>query len=362
MKKITAAILLSPLLAHGATGIPSDPTTAQACYQNLAPASSKDDLLGAIACLKNNPFAGETTLKEFQQSQTALLTKFQQSSSDADVRAALAELAAQKAQRLYISYQARGQKREVFVVDKVWLGGDRPSPALDIFALRPEFIHTSAIFGKDKHVPLQDVRAFSYQERGVKGIGQFATILTDKRQIVDEKYQGGYSLKVFDLADESKWAAIIAFSGTSYQAYPPNKGQNDRIALDQPSLAGFDVTFLTEDEARQRIAKVEQLMQAEEAARDKQARAANEKAQLQMQKKAQTVAEMAKAQRGSEDSCKRTDLNGYVVKYDPDFVEINCQFGGVVELTDLKSAGWLVINKTKDKDGVVTDYYIRKAR
>jgi len=366
LKKITGAILLLPLLASGATGVPSDPKTAQACYQNLPAAGAKEDVLKAIACLKDNPFAGEATLRDFQKSHGALLEKLQQASADGEVKAALTGLAAQKAKRLYISYQSRGRDAAVFVVDRIQLGGERPSPVLDFNALNISFTHTSAIFGKDKQVPLRDVRAFSYEAAGNPGIGRFTTVFTDKRQVADDSYQGHYPLIAYDPEDRSYWAALLSLAGTSYQVSPPRKNENDRISLKQEDLDGYQLTFLGEEEAKQRIADIEQKINVDRNARAQAEQAAREKAkaqeQIYMQKKAQALAEMAKVPRGTEDSCKRTDLGGYVVKYDPDSVQINCQFGGVIQLEDLKSAGWLVVNKTKDKDGVVTDYYIRKAR
>lgn len=361
LKKVTAALLLLPLFAHAKANYPNDPETARACYKNLTATSSRDEVLGTIACLKNNPFAGEETLKEFRQAQGAVLARFQQAPGDSGMTAALADLDARKAHRVYLSYRSRNQER-VFIVDKALLG-DRPLAAADIEALDVQFIHTSAIFSKDKRVPLRDVKAFSYQEAArTQGIGDFKTRFADNSLVTDGSYQGRYPMKVYDVADESQWIAITALAGTSYQVSPSRKNQNDRIAVDQNSLSGVEITFLSEDEAKQRIAKVEQLIQADQDARTQANQAAQEKAKLQMQKKAQTLAEMAKVQRGAEDACKRTDLGGYVVKYDPEAVEINCQFGGIVELQDLKSAGWLVVNKSKDKDGVVTDYYIRKAR
>ncbi|WP_374586483.1 hypothetical protein [Pseudoduganella sp.] len=353
MKKFAAAALALPLLAHAQSPIPTDPKSAVACYQGIAATSSKADVLAALSCLKDNPFAGEATLADF--------AKVPQPVPDEDTRAALADVAAQKAQRLYLAIRSRGSDR-VLVVDKAWLGGERPAPVLDLTPLRISFTHTSSIFGKEKRVPLQEVAGFSYQEARTRGIGRFVTSLRDKTQVTDDSYQGHYPLKTIDRNDDSKWAAVLALGGTSYQVSPVSKNTGDRVSFKQEDMNATQVTFVSENDAKQFIALFDQKQKEEQAARDKKAEAQRAEAQLAMQKKAQALAEMAKVARGSEDSCKRTDLGRSILTYDPESVEINCQFGGVVELSGLKSAGWLVVNKTKDKDGVVTEYYIRKAR
>lgn len=78
---------------------------------------------------------------------------------------------------------------------------------------------------------------------------------------------------------------------------------------------------------------------------------------------------MAKLDRGMEDQCARqidyrlVGLGTVAISApDPKNEEITCTFGGVVMLGDLPSAGWLVTNKSRDKDGIVTEYTIRKAR
>ncbi|XLZ71295.1 hypothetical protein ABT364_04835 [Massilia sp. SR12] len=353
MKKFAAAALVLPLFAHAQSAIPSDPASAAACYQGIAATSSKNEVLKAIGCLKDNPYAGEATLADF--------LKLPIPAADQETKAALAELSTQKAQRLYLAIRSRSYER-VLVVDKAWLGGDRTAPALDLTPLRLSVTHTSAIFGKEKRAPLQDVTSISYQEFRTKGIGRFVTVMRDKSQLADDSYQGHFPLKSVDRSDDSKWVAIMAMGGTSYQVSPVVKNQNERISFKQEDLNGTQVTFVSENDAQQFIAAFEQKQKEDQAARDKKAQAERAEAQLASQKKAQTLAEMAKVARGSEDSCKRTDLGRSILTYDPESVEINCQFGGVVELGGLKSAGWLVVSKSKDKDGVVTEYYIRKAR
>ncbi|MCL4630006.1 hypothetical protein [Burkholderia multivorans] len=93
---------------------------------------------------------------------------------------------------------------------------------------------------------------------------------------------------------------------------------------------------------------------------DEAVRIAQANAQAKQKEEAKNIAAMAKAPLGSEDSCHR-DTNRAIMA-DPDYATLNCQFGGEVELADLKKAGWLVVNKTKGEYGFVTDYYIKKAR
>lgn len=120
-----------------------------------------------------------------------------------------------------------------------------------------------------------------------------------------------------------------------------------------------------EEAARQAQVKREaEETRAQERRREEERRA--EQARIERERinaaKNENLRKMAKADRGLEDSCKRTDLARYVVRLDPDDVEVNCQFGGLVDLLSLKEAGWLVASRIKDKDNVVTEYFIRKAR
>lgn len=94
--------------------------------------------------------------------------------------------------------------------------------------------------------------------------------------------------------------------------------------------------------------------------RDEDTRIQKENAQRKQDEEAKNIAAMTKLPRGSEDSCRR-DTNRAIMS-DPDYATLNCQMGGEIELHDLKSAGWIVVNKSKGDYGFVTDYYIRKAR
>lgn len=76
----------------------------------------------------------------------------------------------------------------------------------------------------------------------------------------------------------------------------------------------------------------------------------------------ENLEKMSKVERGLEDSCHRVIEGSFLISKDPSSTDIVCQFGGLVELQSLPSAGWLVVSKTKNTDDVVTDYFIRKAR
>lgn len=94
--------------------------------------------------------------------------------------------------------------------------------------------------------------------------------------------------------------------------------------------------------------------------RDEDVRIAKENAQRKQKEEAKNIAAMTKLPRGSEDSCHRDTTRA--IMSDPDYATLDCQLGGEVELDELKKAGWLVVNKSKDQYGFISDYYIRKAR
>jgi hypothetical protein len=77
------------------------------------------------------------------------------------------------------------------------------------------------------------------------------------------------------------------------------------------------------------------------------------------------MAKVTQMERGSEDSCRRIikDKNEkYLSLQDPTDAKLSCQFGGVLNLSDMKAAGWIVISKQKDDEGIVYEYLLRKAR
>lgn len=48
--------------------------------------------------------------------------------------------------------------------------------------------------------------------------------------------------------------------------------------------------------------------------------------------------------------------------FDPKDASSYYKFGGNVSLLDMKAAGWIVISKQKDSEGMVKEYLLRKAR
>ncbi|QHE92117.1 hypothetical protein PI93_017990 [Pandoraea fibrosis] len=91
---------------------------------------------------------------------------------------------------------------------------------------------------------------------------------------------------------------------------------------------------------------------------DQSVRAEQEYLQKKRKEEAKNIAAMAQLPRGSEDSCKR-DKQAHISG--PDYSTLNCQLGGIVELDDLRNAGWIVVNKMEGQYGF-EDYLIRKAR
>jgi hypothetical protein len=93
---------------------------------------------------------------------------------------------------------------------------------------------------------------------------------------------------------------------------------------------------------------------------------------------AKNIAAMSKLPRGSEDSCKRVgyfqgpiyqDAPGGWIFYhgggfqkDPDDADLQCQLDGRINTGSLSKAGWIVVDKTRNADEYVTDYFIRKSR
>lgn len=351
LKKIVIALLFVPVFSMGQS-LPWTQASATACYQGK---STKSELLEAVACLKSNPAAGSAIIKEFRKAKSEL------PAVDAEVTAALNDLERQKNSRLYISYFSDNKSPKLMLVESITLGGQRTQDVFDLAALDIKFTHTSAMLGKDKTVEWKQVRSFHYQQSGnVRGIGKLLTTLVDNTQFIDKSYQGRYPLKEHESGDY--WRAITQFNGTTY----PGKNKNDYLRLGQDDLSSYEVTFLTEEDGKQQVAKFEEAILAQQKEKEQAERVAAEKFRISSEKeterKAKLLAEMSSAKRGSEDSCKRLEFGTYMVKLDPDSVDIDCQFGGKINLTDLKSAGWLIVNKQKDSEGIVREYYIRKAR
>lgn len=368
MTKIAFALLLAPALYVPAFAQQKvDPWTAAGAAACFAGKETKPELMEAIACLKSNPIAGADLVKKFKEAHAGALE------ADAELGAALAQLERQKAARLYLkytgaSYTRGGRPEFVFmVVESAKLGGGKVSEAVDLFAPDLKLIHTSVLFGQDKTVPFQQVSSFGYRQGNTRGIGEFKTKLIDNTEIIDKSYASDYPLRAYQGAD--KWYAVMRLSGTIY----PSR-RKDGLDIELSALSMREVVFLSQEEGSQLAAKYEanyELMlrmdaQAERAAAER-IKADAERARLQTKnyidqerrRKAPLLAEMARAKLGTEDACKRVRPSPVD---DPDDDEIECQFGGKISVADLKGAGWLVVNRQRNKYGVVEDYYIRKAR
>lgn len=70
----------------------------------------------------------------------------------------------------------------------------------------------------------------------------------------------------------------------------------------------------------------------------------------------------SKAERGSEDRCTRQNINPLYMVLDPDLADVRCSFHGFMRTEQFERAGWIIINKDRTIDGLVTAYIIRKVR
>lgn len=362
MNKIAVLLLATlPALAHGADLLP-EPGSAKACYDSLPPGASNEALAGAIACLSGNPYAGSATVDAFADAQRAALASYRQDAAGA----ALEQLRARKAQRMYVQFQSRWQERALMVVERAVValprrGAEEPQALVrDLSAVTLRLMEKSALFGGDTLVPLAQVSAFEYQESPrTRGIGTFTTVHADGARVVDTSYQGHYPVRVCDAACKH-WSAVLALSGPVYRGR--RMDPDSTLKLDQDSLHTVAVTFLSEADGKREVARYEAALEetAREQARIRQADAAE--AARRAQQLADNAARLGQARIGTEDVCRRTDLGKYVVLKDPTVdLEVSCQFGGKVMLHALQRAGWLVVNKQWRED-VVTEYLVRKAR
>lgn len=116
--------------------------------------------------------------------------------------------------------------------------------------------------------------------------------------------------------------------------------------------------------------KEEKRIKEQQLATEKNEREEREEAEKRRQiyeaTKASNLKKMARAEKGTEDTCKRkwrvTGSGWLIGPIDPDNVDIACTFSGDVQLQDLPNAGWIIVNKNKNQDGYVSDYLIRKVR
>jgi hypothetical protein len=156
-------------------------------------------------------------------------------------------------------------------------------------------------------------------------------------------------------------SAFGAFKGWS--TFGP--GTLTPVSVDESSLQQA-VLSISEDLLNQKINVFEDMKQADEKAKaakaqqtrvEMAAKAAAESAEMR-----KNLEKMGKETRGSEDTCKRIIEQKYLIPKDPDEAKATCQFGGMIEISDLPKLGWIVISKQKADDGLVTNYLIRKAR
>jgi hypothetical protein len=305
-------------------------------------------VLEAVACLKANPAAGSSVTSQFKQQQAALI------STDADIALAFDGLERQKNRRMYVRIQGlnEGQAR-LMVVEAATIGGQSPATVYDLSALDLTFTHASATFGADKIAALEKVSSFLYVEKS-RGTGELKTGFRDDTYLTDSTYKGVYPIKVAPGA-----YGLQEIKGTVY----PGKILNKTWKLDTANLSGFIVTFFTEEKGKSLVAKLDEEFEVRQKAKDQADRAAAAQRQAELAReqeaKATALKEMGKMPIGSEDSCRRV---GFAAVADSDFAPVECQFSGKVNLNDLKSAGWLIVNKQRDSDNVVREYYIRKVR
>ena len=348
MKKTVVVLCLAPAISMG-QNLPWTQATASACY---AGKSTKTEVMEAIACLKANPAAGSSVTGQFKQAQVDLI------SADAEVEAAFSELERQKKRRLYVRMQrSDGGPARLMAVESASIGGPVPATVYDLAALDLIFTHGSSIFSADKTVPLEKVTSFLYVEKA-QGIGELKTGYRDDTYTTDSRYQGGYPIKV--LQQGAKAFSVKEFVGTVY----PGRSMNEHWKLDPASLSGFIITFFPEVKGKSLVAQFEEEIAARQKISEQAERAAAEQRQVErareIERKSKLLADMLKAPRGTEDSCQRVAPFSGIA--DPSSADIECQFGGKIDLGDLKSVGWLVVNKQRDSENYVREYYIRKVR
>lgn len=112
-------------------------------------------------------------------------------------------------------------------------------------------------------------------------------------------------------------------------------------------------------EEQRREKKMQQDAEAQQYAAEQQRKGAEQ--QRKSAEERGRVEMWSKYGKGSEDSCKRSPQT-YAVQLDPDSADVICQFGGAFNVKDMNKAGWLIVNKQRTNDGMVTEYYIRKVR
>lgn len=347
MKKTLFTLVLIPTLSAGAEQLWSEASVA-ACVQGK---TTKSEVIEAIACLKMNPAAGPAIVEQFKWQNAKLVA------ADADVAAALADLGHQKSLKLYVKYQLPEGATRLMVVESAEIGISAPTVLYDLASLNIRYIPTSASFGQGESVPLQKVRSLRYIKKADYS-GELTTSFVDGPQITDPSHKSGYLFGLYGPGE--KRLPVVRFNGTTY----PNKSVGNHLDLNSSALSGYILTFLTLEEGEGYVGKFEAMIAQQEKAKAEAQRVAAEERRIAAEKevvrKAPILAAMLKAPMAQEDSCRR--LGDPYVRGDPTDADIDCQFAGRINLSDLKSVGWLVVSKQTDPGGTVREYYIRKAR
>ena len=131
-----------------------------------------------------------------------------------------------------------------------------------------------------------------------------------------------------------------------------------------PTVAKLLVEYKTA--AAERAAKAEEIFDKIRRHNDEiLAKSREQKEKAEKEAREIAIAKVTQMERGSEDSCRRIIKDRYE-KYlslqDPIDAKLICQFGGSLNLSDMKAAGWIVISRQKDDEGIVNEYLLRKSR
>jgi hypothetical protein len=255
--------------------------------------------------------------------------------------------------------------RMLYAAEHYQLGGTSPTSTEDASKLNLMVVTKSHILGSDEKIPLKDVHTFYYDGSRSRDnpIGDFKVTTFSNSATLDSSYQNPWPIKHF--IDEKQWVPLTEISGTAYNIpynATPSIIQNASLSLSVSNLDRTTVTMVTTDVARKMIDIIMSKIADANRVQDKKKEELAAKKQQEAAEIQANITQMSKEARGSEDSCKRIMTQQYVITIDPDSAPIKCQFGGFVSTDVLAQAGWLIVNKTRGKDGVVTDYYIRKAR
>ena len=259
---------------------------------------------------------------------------------------------------LYFFVADRGNTKILYVAETYTTGESKTE---DVTTLNLNLTTKTKTFGANESIPFSQVLSFQYDPdaRSKKHEMGNLTIETNAGKIVSEDYSEHWPIKH---VKEKGWTALVSITGKAYDVNNNRIYPNQTLSLSLKDLSDKKIWMDTEDKAQSVIKIVENYI-ADQNKQNQQRRIENQ-AQVERERELAKakVAKLAKEPRGSEDSCKRVSGPSWVVLEDPPNPEMRCAFAGNVNLEQLQSAGWLIVNKTRDSTGVVTDYYIRKAR